>query len=153
MKINIPKVIIPVDFGGYAAELAGQFLQVWVNPPQDKLKAYEILVMELNERELSAAKQILVPDQPTGEPEANILKHTIARIGALLKIRKETPAQGLDVQVLEWYAEMWSQGPQATQWTAQELRELEQRDPACLTWMISQTWQARRDHVERKKKS
>ena len=33
MKINIPKVLVPVDLGEYAAELAGNFLQVWVNPP------------------------------------------------------------------------------------------------------------------------
>lgn len=154
MKINIPKVVVPVELSGYAPELAGQQLQVWVNPPQDKLNEYNGLVTDLQQQELAAAKQVLLPEADLAEKESrSILRKTFDDLARMLKIRKSEKPQGLDVRMLAWYAEIWSQGPQDTQWTVDELRTLEQKDPAFLSWMISQTWQARVAHVERKKKS
>jgi hypothetical protein len=44
MKINIPKVVMPVDLGEYAEELRGQMLHVWVNPPLEVLNEHAALV-------------------------------------------------------------------------------------------------------------
>lgn len=154
MKINIPKVVVPVELSGYAPELAGQQLQVWVNPPQDKLNEYNILLTEIQQQELLDAKKVLLPEADLPEEEKiSVLRKTFDELQRLLKIRKAETLQGLDARMLAWYAEIWSQGPQDTQWTVEELQTLEQKDPAFLSWMISQTWKARVAHVERKKKS
>ena len=109
MKIKIPKVVTPVDFGEYAEELRGQSLWVWVNPPMEVLDKHAQIVTT------------------AGKTQADDLR--------------------------AWYAAIWSEGAEDTRWTVEELRELEQRDPALFGWMISETWKARRDHVDRKKKA
>lgn len=153
MKIDIPKVVLPVDFSGYAVELAGKQLFVWVNPPLYKLKEYDDLRTDLQQSELTAAKNVLMPEQAPAGKEATVLSKTFEEIGRFLKIRKADKAQGIDAKMLAWYAEIWSQGPADMAWTVSELRDLEAKDPALLGWMISQTWQARLAHVEHKKKS
>jgi hypothetical protein len=106
MKIDIPKVVVPVDLGGYAPELQGKFLQVWVNPPLKTLRDHA---------------EILASDYQ---------------------------------KLLAWYADLWSQSAElATHWVTDELTQLEQDDPAFLSWMISQTWQAIIEHRGNKKKS
>ena len=109
MKITIPKVVQPVDLGGYAEALRGQFLHVWVNPPQEVL-----------------------------------LRHT-----AILGSNSESKG----VELMEWYAALWSHGPEETHWTAAELTALEEQDSALLGWMISQTWDQRKEHTDRRKKA
>ena len=161
MKIQIPKVVIPVEMEVYAAELKGKFLHVWVNPPKDKLQEYDDLVTALQERELGKAKEQLlaVSDEPIslanradGEKQS-FLSRTFDQVASMLRVRKEKPAEGVDVKLLEWYAEIWSQGPEDSRWTVEELRELEGQDPAFLSWMIAQTWQTRTEHLQRKKKA
>ena len=153
MKFEIPKVIVPVDFGGYAAELRGKFLQVWVNPPQDVLNTYNHLVTELQQSELAEAKKTLLPESEPAEKEAGPLSKTFAQLTRWLNIKKEAKPQGVNPRLLEWYAVLWSQGAEDTQWTRAELEMLEFKDPALLSWMISQTWQTRVRHVEQKKKA
>lgn len=154
MKINIPKVIVQVDMVSYAPELDGQLLHVWVNPPMEKLSKYNDLVADLQAQELQNAEQILFPPSVV---VANEVKGPIAGAFAQMKhwvaSKKEKPADGLAQELLEWYAEIWSQGPEETHWTLDELRALEAQDPTFLSWMISQTWKARGEHIERKKKA
>ena len=110
MKIKIPKVVAPVDFGEYTEELRGQSLWVWVNPPMEVLQLHA---------------QIVTAKSETG---------------------------GDDLRA--WYAAIWSEGIEAdTHWTADELRELERKDSALFGWMIGETWNARREHIDRKKKA
>lgn len=109
MKINIPKVLVAVPMEDYASELAGNALNVWVNPPMELLIEHMALVTDKT-------------DPTAGEA------------------------------ILAWYARIWSQGAMDSQWTVDELRELEQKDPALLGWMISATWDARKAHADRKKK-
>lgn len=108
MKIKIPKIVKPIDLGGYADALAGQCLQVWVNPPLDVLQLH----------------------------------------GRILDSTSETK----DADLREWYAAVWSEGAEESRWTGGELRELEERDPALMAWMISQTWLARAAHIAGVKK-
>lgn len=37
MKLDVPKIVKKMDLGGYAAELSGQGVDVWVNPPRGLL--------------------------------------------------------------------------------------------------------------------
>lgn len=139
MKINIPKVIVGVDMGEYAPELAGRMLQVFVNPPLDMLS------------ELSAILVKLIP--PVKAP-------TIKKDGEAEKLDPAVinPQPALSFQgdaeegLLKWYAFVWSQGEVESHWTVDELKEIEQEDPAFLSWMIGATWEARKAHMNRKKK-
>jgi hypothetical protein len=115
MKINIPKVIVPVDMSEYAPELAGQCLHVWVNPPLDVLGAHLALAAEVRNAPVSA--------------------------------------ETMQDPLLEWYVGVWSHGPEPTHWTIAEVKEVERDDPAFLSWMISATWNARKAHMDRKKKN
>lgn len=155
MKINIPKVIVPVNMVAYAPELDGQFLHVWVNPPLEKLNYYNDLLTELQSRELQQAEQVLFPNVPEAPAAAKVKSPVAAAINQLkhwVVSKKDKPAEGLAQELLEWYAEMWSQGPEHTHWSTDELRTLEAQDPTFLSWMISQTWHKRSEHIERKKK-
>lgn len=141
MKINIPKVIVGVDMGEYAPELSGRMLQVWVNLPLDVLSEHLAMAARLN-----AAPSVL---PPTGTTRASP-PDTAARIfGGESALTFEGDGQeGL----LKWYAFVWSQGEVESHWTVDELREIEMEDPAFLSWMIGATWEARKAHMDRKKK-
>jgi hypothetical protein len=162
VKINIPKVVLPVNLGGYAPELEGSCLFVWVNPPRDTLQAYDDLVTELQSKELAQARKTLIDRNEGSEQKAEgsgqkaeqtILAKAFEQVERMLGRKKEQKADGIDVKLLEWYAQIWNCGPEETRWSVAELRELEAQDPSFLSWMIAQTWAVRRDHIERKKKS
>lgn len=70
-----------------------------------------------------------------------------------LRIKKEQPTEGIDHRLLTWFIEIWNHGPAESRWDVDELLELEAQDPSFLSWMIAQTWQARAEHIERKKKT
>lgn len=153
MKINIPKVVVPVNMVSYAEELQGQFLHVWVNPPMEKLNQYNQLLTDLQSQELQNAEQILFPPKAVVDNEVKApVAGAIAQLKHWVGSKKEKPAEGIAQGLLDWYAEIWSQGPAETHWSAEELRTLEAQDPTFLSWMISQTWKARSEHIERKKK-
>lgn len=125
MKLNISKVIVRVDFGEYASEMAGQYLHVWLNPSLETLRKHDELI------------------KPKPAPEAK--KKNAEELKKELQARED--------EMKQWYAEIWSQGPAEAHWTADELRELEEKDPTLLTWMINSTWEKRNEHISRKKKS
>ena len=157
MKIQIPKVVIPVNMGEYAPELQGKDLFVWVNPPKQKIAEYNDLVTVLQTKELQAARETLLPEA-VDVSKANgksALVRTFDQLSHWLTIKKNSSqrADEIDQQLLDWYAEIWSQGPTDMQWTVDELRTLESQDPAFLSWMIAQTWKVRAEHIEHKKKT
>ena len=135
MKINIPKVIVGVDMGEYAPELAGRMLQVWVNLPLDVLSEHLAMAARLN----------LTPSVLRTSPP-NIPSGVFGGESALTFVGDGQ--EGL----LKWYAFVWSQGDVESHWTVDELKEIEQEDPAFLSWMIGATWEARKAHMDRKKK-
>ena len=150
MKIVIPKIVIPVDMADYAPELQGQCLYVWANPPMHVLQEYSRLLTELQADELASAQRAL--EAPAGEVGRSPLWKAFDQAKLWLKAKKEEKATGVDPKLLGWYAEFWSHGPVDARWTLDELQALEQDDPSFLSWMIGQTWKARAEHLERKKK-
>ncbi len=154
MKIEIPKVVLAAPMGEYAPELQGKNLYVWVNPPRERLQAYDELVTSLQERELEKARETLAPDEPKDAKgtEDKGLGRVFEQVKRMLSVKRQT-SDGIDVKLLQWYAEIWSQGIDAdTHWSVDELRELEERDPSFLSWMIAKTWETRNEHLARKKK-
>lgn len=156
MKIVIPKVVIAVSMADYSPVLEGQNLHVWVNPPMAKIQAYNDLVADLQAKELDAAKQVFASGKKSdaakkNETQLSKLFSQLLRWTAFKKDRIKA-AVGTDPKVLEWYADVWSQGPEGTHWTLDELQTLEAEDNAFVGWMITQYWNARSEHIERKKK-
>jgi len=136
MKIVIPKVIVGVDMGEYAPELAGRMLQVWVNLPLDVLSEHLAMAARLSPSALRAS--------PPNSESTNL--------------GESNPESALTFEgdgqegLLNWYAFVWSQGEVESHWTVDELKEIEMEDPAFLSWMIGATWEARKAHMDRKKK-
>lgn len=154
MKITIPRVVTPVSLANYAPELDGKNLYVWVNPPKDKLQAYNETVLSLQAQDVEEARQTLFPAESSSEKkEESALLKAYGLVSRFLSLKKERKPEGLDQKLLDWYAEIWSQGPQDSHWTVDELRVVESQDPAFLSWMIAQTWNVRSEHIERKKKA
>lgn len=110
MKIEIPKVVVAVDLGEYAPELAGNFLHIWVNVS----------------KEVHAKLLVISADVSNGKSNGDDL--------------------------FGWYADIWSQGPQSTHWTLEEIKAVDEQDPSFLIWMINKTSDARKEHLEKKKK-
>jgi len=112
----------------------------------------------LQTKELEAARQTLLPETADASKAPNgktPLMRTFDQLSHWLTVKKNSSekADEIDQQLLDWYAEIWSQGPPDTAWTVDELRTLESQDPAFLSWMIAQTWKTRAEHIEHKKKA
>lgn len=73
----------------------------------------------------------------------------------------EKPKEGEERNVEEenaktfaWYAKIFSKGEDtASRWTENELMELREKDPAFWVWMLRVYWDARGEHLAKKKKS
>lgn len=152
MQIEIPKVVVPVPMRGYHEALEGKFLHVWVNPPMAKLDEYQALVTAMQARELESAKATLFPEADKDLPEASPMKQAFERAVEWVRVKTGRKSETYNRDLLAWYIEVWNQGPAETRWSMDEIRQIEQADPAFLAWMISQTWQARTAHIEQKKK-
>jgi len=115
MKIEIPKIVRPLDLGEYDEALRGQRVYVWVNPTREVMRAYARLRDEGKDEQADQIK--------------------------------------LDEQLRDWFAKLWSHGPADTSWTADELLEIAETDPAFAGWLILQTWQMIGSHSAHQKKA
>lgn len=70
MKIDIPKIVRPVDLGGYAEEMKGKLIYVWVNPPVSLLQEYFDLQKGILEGD----------DQKTLESQAARMREVLAEL-------------------------------------------------------------------------
>jgi hypothetical protein len=117
-KFAIPKITRPLALKDYAAEMDGAEIQVWVNPPREKLANLQELLITT-----SAAKQGLSGPNPKDAAK------TLEECGAGL---------------MTWFAENWSQHPdEETHWTLEEVRALvahaTETDPELWTWLTNRT--------------
>lgn len=127
MDIQIPRITRPLDLGGYAPELAGVCVQVWVNPPRDFMKRYWDLVGE-NDASGKAAQTT------KGKKAREALLKTVERIGQ---------------DFVGWFAELWSQHPEAdTHWSKDEVTKLikSETDPQLYVWLVGQSMRLVTEH-------
>jgi hypothetical protein len=101
-------------------------LQVWVNPPRSTIQKYFQSAMDIGEAIRA------------GGPDA------VAKI----------EAAGL--VVIEWAAEIWSQGEDDTRWSVEDVTALQngcmETDPALWGWLINRTVEMIADHRAASKK-
>ena len=124
MRIQIPPIIREIPLGDYAPELAGQALQVWVNPPARVLDEYERL------RERFAALKV---DESGAAELAGLLAEAAAWFAAIW-------SAGPDA------ARHWTAEDVAA-------LDANETDPALGAWLRARTWEAIRDHRRGQKKT
>ena len=131
MKLEIKQVIQAVDLGEYAEVYRGKILRVWVNPPRAVWREYES-VLDENQRRVAE----LQSDERRIEEHAKWAAETFVPL------------------VHGWYAKLWSQGANpAEHWTADEIAELSEADPALYDWMQRRSLRELTDFRRAEKKS
>ena len=113
MKFEIKQIIKAVDLGEYAEVYRGKTLRVWVNPPRAVWREYEG-VLDENQRRVAE----MLGDKTRIEEHAKWAAEIFVPV------------------VHDWYAKMWSQSDNpAEHWSADEIAELSEADPALYEWM------------------
>jgi predicted nuclease with TOPRIM domain len=134
-KILAEKIVEPLDLGEYHAQFAGQVMQVWVNPPLAVRKRYAEI-----RRKTEAIRQEIKEDLQANKKLA----------AEQSREREELSGQLLKEQNA-WLAEIWSQGPDDTRMTAEEVELLraqtQETNPRLFSWLISRTIRMMAEHL------
>jgi hypothetical protein len=131
MKIEIKKIIRPLDLGGYASEYQGQAVQVWVNPTLAVLDERDEIVQPY------AAWVDMLKDNPTrvGDFDAYVTEQFAPQING-------------------WFARLWSQAEDiASHWTVDEITIMQAHDPALLEWLKRHSMRLIAEHRSAEKKT
>ena len=137
MPIQIRKVVRPLALRGLAQEYEDDFISVWVNPNREMLARFDLAREETEQikKQLSA-----LAAQKKADP---------------LKIREISDGLDQANQLLyAWYAEIWSQGEDASHHvTAEGVEEWARTaDPALWLYLTSGSWRLINDHLAHAKK-
>jgi hypothetical protein len=140
MKIDVPKIIRPLDLREYAPEM-GTEIQVWVNPP--RAKVLEMAQLEATSGAIQQRmKEIRATESEVAAEEAR-------------KALEELEQTGQKIMV--WFAEMWSQGPDPeSHLTLEEVQKLVEHsvntDPVLWPWLCGRTRAMINEHRTKVKK-
>ena len=143
MKIELTPTLQTIDLGGWNPAAQGQLIYVWVDPRRDLLRERSAYSQEY--ASFLAGLRIPPPDEPIEETKKETKQEKALRLEQErleLAGRQERLDEFLktwNVRVYAWYAELWSQGPQGTTWTVEELAELDQTNPKLLAWLIGRS--------------
>ena len=133
MKINVTKIIRPLDLGGKAPELSGQIIQTWINPTLAFMKERDEIFMEFARQQKDMGK---------GDDPEIVQKWNDWIEGDFTNMNNR------------WFAKLWSQADDVgTHWTFEEVDELKRVDPALLEWMKSRSVEMIIEYRAREKKS
>ena len=138
LKISVPKIVRDLDLGDYADELAGQVIQVWVNPPREKVLTYSDITAEID----GFDAEILKLHKRISEEPENVEELT-EQINVLAgRVEKANDA------LFAWYAVIWSQGDEEE--SAESVREFAtstmDTDPTLWRWVAQSTVLMISDH-------
>lgn len=149
MKINIARVIQPLDLGDYAESMRGQVVLVWVNPDRATLRRRELLIEEYNRKLREMNDEAQKAKSATQKAAGKIAESFREKMDDFSAYATGEFIRGIHA----WFAEIWSQGSnEETQWTPDELVELNEADPALYQWMKNHTVNMISEHREREKK-
>jgi hypothetical protein len=138
MKINIKKIIRPLDLGEKAKEYSGQMIQVWVNPTLEALKERDVLFLKYAEKQ----KALNEAEKAKSENITQLIADFNAWIDGEFSDKNN-----------EWFARLWSQDENTlTHWAMSEINDLRSLDPALLDWMKSISVEMIRDYRAQEKK-
>ena len=151
--LKIPKLIVPLDLSGYSPELAGEFIQVWVDPPRRLRQEYDELLLEVQAEEVRRVQADLVPAPASSG--VSTFENFLQKAQSLLGARKKGIERGeaTDLRILKWYVHLWSQGPEGSALSLVEVQNIENENPAFLGWLIQETWRMIHENQVRLKKN
>jgi len=135
MKFEIKKITQPIDLGEFHEAYRGGIIHVWVNPPKSVRKEREDLLRMYG----SFFQDIARPAE--SDPGK---KSWLSRLKKLfhfgLNSTQENRLREMELKSYQWFAELWSQGDNPElHWTADELAQMNERDPALYRWLIKQS--------------
>lgn len=154
MKLEIKRIVRPLQVREYAEEYGDEVVWVWVNPPRAfRMRLYELAdefgavrdrLEELAKAEAEKAEADAEANAETTNPEAESMGEEVERITGELHA---------------WWAELWSQSrDEETHWTAEEVGELieaaRDSDPKLWDFLQERSMELSNDHragVQQKK--
>jgi hypothetical protein len=134
MKYDITPTLDKIDLGEWNPTAKGQIIYVWVDPPLDVLQERKAYSQDYNNYIANLAKTLKKP-----------AKEKSARLEAGRQELQESQEQldkflkSWNLRVCAWYARLWSQGPEGTHWTAEELAGMAQQNPKLLAWLLKRS--------------
>ena len=153
MKLQVPEFVIkPLDMCKYASQW-DYVLDVWANPPDAVIVAWDEIKFELNNTKEVAARKLFGSD-PTREGLTKLLLEAKAdedpRYQEWLAV-VEPLIEEARIKKLEWASELWSKGPDEEKHQSVEdldefLKASEETDPSIFAWMVSQSLLIISDH-------
>ena len=133
MKFNIPKIIRPLEMSGYAEEMDGLALRVWVNPSRNIKKAFWDLQIELIGLKHELDKLTNIKAKPAAK-----------KVDAL-----NERVDGIHKTIYEWHANIWSQASDPdTHVAVEEIAAMSDEDPALWIFVAQGTQALIEEHAE-----
>ena len=144
MSVKVPKILRPLELSEYVAELEGQSLSIWVNPPralmteflelQEKILQYQVKLEEIVERSKKDGKGA----------------DLTADVAAL-----DEKIAAVNDGLYTWFAQIWGQGetPETTATVKEFAITNADTDPALWAFVTQQTVVMIRDHREGNRKN
>ncbi|NSW52209.1 MAG: hypothetical protein HPY85_06870 [Anaerolineae bacterium] len=126
MRLEIPKIVEPLRLAEYNEAFGDAVVLVWVNPGKALLNAHDRHVVEL---------------QSKAEVLTGLLKNAKHNEEFIQKVLGEINSLN-DGQMIV-LAALWSQGPEETRWTVEEIRtlilETREDNPQLFPWLHRRT--------------
>lgn len=142
MKIDIQKVIVQVPLSEYAKdykEAGNPFVHVWVNIPRAMLVKRDELDTEYMRlmTEVDMAKKEF--RERFNATKSKNERERLLRNNQKWEGEQQAKIEDYTTRNYAWFVELWSQGPEDTHWTVDELRALAETDHLLLGWLADRT--------------
>ena len=157
MKIHIQPICRVLALIEYDERMAPGEVFVWVNPTRAFLARRDETMREFSTKRKPVSKKLFEVSEVSEANEDELFaadKSAVA--GEIKKEGSEIRArlESFNLQMCAWYAELWSRGEDMeTHWTADEVQNLSDLDPALFTWLINHSDRAMKEHRTAEKKS
>jgi hypothetical protein len=139
MQIKIQRVVRTLNLYEFEPEYGSEFIEIWVNPTSLLTDKWIDLVENASALRKEISQMISV------QADAEKMRPVLG---------------GLEVisnQIIEWLAEIWSQGAVDTHWSVEDVRalinECTEKDMALYEWLVRRTSEMIRDYRLEKKKA
>jgi hypothetical protein len=127
-SLVFPKSVRFLPFQPYDPENSGlkdAGIWVWVDPPRAFLVEYDQI-----QSGFAAFLQAAVQRKPAKT------KNIMTWLSTRLHLRNAPRVADYHHALYDWYARLWSQGPEDTHWTVEELDQINEHNPDFLEWLF-----------------
>lgn len=139
MKIEIKRIVRPLLLSEFAPEYGDTAVMVWINPTKSLTDRWYALSKRANDmRQVLQAKV-------EAEASADEMREPLEQLTAAGN------------EIIAWLAEIWSQGPEETRFSEQDIKTLietcQEEDTTLYRWLMDRTYQMIRDYRVEKKRN